>query len=273
MQIEIVGVRFKSSQNVYSFSPNGLDLKVGDKVIVEKERGDELATVFEEKKLVEANLLNDTLKNVLRLATDKEVHMAFENNKIAKGYVDEVIKIVKELGLDMKVISTEANYDFSRLTVNFTSEERVDFRVLAKKLAEKFKKRVELRQIGPRDAVRELGGIGMCGKECCCKQGYGQCDHISIKMAKNQNLSLNPNSISGLCGKLLCCLSYENENYVEALKEMPKVNSFVKTPDGKGKVAYNDLFKKIVTVKFEKDGVEETKEYALSQISFDKEKQ
>lgn len=273
MQIEIVGVRFKSSQNVYSFSPNGIELKVGDKVIVETERGEELATIFEEKKLIEANSLNDTLKNVLRKATAEEVRAAKENNRIAKDYVFDVIKIVKELGLEMKVISTEANYDFSRLTVNFTSDERVDFRVLAKRLAEKFKKRVELRQIGPRDAVRELGGIGMCGKECCCKQGYGQCDHISIKMAKNQNLSLNPNSISGLCGKLLCCLSYENESYVEALKEMPKINSFVKTPDGKGKVVYNDLFKKIVTVKFEKEGVEETKEYNLSQITFEKEKQ
>lgn len=272
MQIEIVGVRFKSSQNIYSFSPNGLKLKTGDKVIVETERGEELATIFEEKKLVEANSLNDTLKNVLRLATPKEVQMAIENDKIAKGYVKDVVKIVKELGLEMKVISTESNYDFSRLTVNFTADDRVDFRILAKKLAEKFKKRVELRQIGPRDAVRELGGIGICGKECCCKQGYGQCDHISIKMAKNQNLSLNPNSISGLCGKLLCCLSYENEAYVEALKMMPKVNAFVKTPDGKGKVVYNDLFKKLVTVKFERDGVEETKEFELSQISFDKDK-
>ncbi len=266
MQIEVVGVKFRTSPNVYSFSPNGLELKKGDKVIVESEKGNDIATIVEEKKMVEASSLNDTLKNVLKLASEKEIQLAEENDKIAKSYFAEINDIIKSSGLEMKLVSVEGNYDLSRITVNFTAEDRVDFRALAKKLAEKYKKRIELRQVGARDAVRELGGLGICGKVCCCKQGYGQSDHISIKMAKNQNLSLNPNSISGLCGKLLCCLAYENETYVEALKEMPRVNSYVSTPDGKGKVAYNNLLKKIVTVKFEKENYEEMKDYELSQI-------
>lgn len=266
MQIEVVGVRFRNSQNTYSFSPNGHDLKKGDKVIVESEKGNDIATVVEEKKAIDASMLSDSLKNVIKIASEKEIAMAEENAKTAKGYFEEIVAIVKESNLEMKVVSVEGNYDLSRLTVNFTADDRVDFRALAKKLAEKYKKRIELRQIGPRDAVKELGGIGICGKECCCKQGFGLSEHISIKMAKNQNLSLNPNSISGLCGKLLCCLAYENETYVESLKVMPKVNSFVMTPDGKGKVVYNDLLKKIVSVKFEKENFEETKEYELEKI-------
>lgn len=266
MQIEVVGVRFRTNQNVYSYSPNGLKLKKGEKVIVESEKGNDIATVVEAEKTTDASQLSDSLKNVLSVATPKEIAMAEENMKVAKGYMKDICAIVKETNPEMKVVSVEANYDLSRITVNFTSDGRVDFRVLAKKLADKYKKRIELRQVGPRDAVKELGGIGVCGKECCCKQGLGICEHVSIKMAKNQSLSLNPNSISGLCGKLLCCLSYENENYVEMLKIMPKVNSMVSTKDGKGKVVYNDLFKKIVTVKFERDNGEETKEYPLEEV-------
>lgn len=266
MQIEVVKVRFAHNNHPYSFSPNGLELKKGDKVIVESEKGNDIATVVEEKKLVDPQSLSDALKNVLKVASPKEVQMAEENDKIAKGYFPDINQMVKSMNLEMKVISVEANYDLSRITVNFTADDRVDFRLLAKKLAEKYRKRIELRQIGPRDAVKELGGIGICGKECCCKQGIGACEHTSIKMAKNQNLSLNPNSISGLCGKLLCCLAYENETYAQSLKVMPKINSIVSTPDGKGKAVYNDLLKRIVTVKFEKDGVEETKDYPYDKV-------
>lgn len=270
MQIEVVGVKFRTGGATYYFSPNGLSLKKGDKVLVGSEKGNDLAIVVEEKKTIDPTTLSDSLKNVIKKASDKEVKMAEGNAEIAKNYFGEISAIIKEFKLEMKLISVEGNYDLSRLTINFTAEDRVDFRALAKKLAEKYKKRIELRQIGPRDAVRELGGLGICGKECCCKQGFGYCDHISIKMAKNQNLSLNPNSISGLCGKLLCCLAYENETYVESLKVMPKMNSYVSTPDGKGKVVYNNLLDRVVSVKFEKENFEETKEYDLSQIKFDK---
>ena len=270
MQIEVVGVRFRHSNNAYSFSPNGLDLKKGDYVLVESEKGDDIAVVVEEKKNIDASLLEEGLKNVLKIATKEEIEKAKKNDEIASGYKDNIIKMAKEARLDMKIISVEGNYDLSRITVNFTAEDRVDFRSFVKKLAEVYKTRVELRQIGPRDAVRLMGGLGMCGKECCCSQGLCALDHVSIKMAKNQNLSLNPNSISGTCGKLLCCLAYENDTYVEILRQMPKVNSFVDTPEGRGKVIYNDLFKKSVTVRFEKENISELKEFEVEKVKFEK---
>ncbi len=270
MQIEVVGVKFKHSNYTYKFSPNGKELNLGDKVIVDTERGFDLATVVEKEGVIDASLLTESLKNVVRVATKAEVENASENSKKAGEFTKEIKQMVKKMQLEMKVVSVDCNFDFSKLIINFTSEERVDFRALAKKIAEKFKLKVELRQIGPRDAVKILGGLGICGKECCCSQGYGDCDHVSIKMAKNQNLSLNPTSISGVCGKLLCCLSYENKNYVEMLKDMPRVNSFVGTPDGKGKVLFNNLFKKKVTVKIEKEKLTEIKEFDLEKIRFDK---
>ena len=229
-----------------------------------------MVTVVEEEKLIDASTLTEGLKNVVRKASTAEIENAEKNDKIASGYLSEIKQIARKMELDMKIVSVEGNFDLSRITVNFTAEDRVDFRNLAKKLAEKYKKKVELRQIGPRDAVRIMGGLGLCGKECCCSQGFGDCQHVSIKMAKNQNLSLNPNSISGVCGKLLCCLSYENEHYIEMLKQMPKMNSFVDTPEGRGKVVYNDLFKKIVTVRFDKEGGSELKDFDVEKIKFDK---
>lgn len=273
MQIEVVGVRFRRGATTYSFSPNGGHYKKGDKVIVETERGQDLVTVVEEERLIDASELSDSLKNVLRLATEKEVQRADELDKNAAKHLPEVRKMAKESGLEMKIVSVESNFDGSKLTINFTSDGRVDFRAFAKKLAERFKTRIELRQIGPRDAVRYMGGLGLCGKECCCAQGFGESDHISIKMAKNQNLSLNPSSISGLCGKLLCCLAYENEAYLQAMKEMPQINSFVQTPDGRGKVIYNNLLKKRVSVRFESDKIMEVKEYGLDEIKFEKKRE
>lgn len=270
MQINVVGVRFRHGLNRYSFSPNGATYKKGDYVIVETEKGNDLARIVEEENVVDPNSLEEPLKNVLRKATEIEIEKADKNDKQAASFLPEVRSLAKKSGLEMKIISVEVNYDFSRMTVNFTSDGRVDFRAFAKKLAERFKTRIELRQIGPRDAVRCMGGIGICGKECCCSQGYGLSDHVSIKMAKNQNLSLNPNTISGVCGKLLCCLSYENQTYAEALKIMPKVGSAVKTADGIGKVMYNDLLNRRVSVKFEDDSSSEIKEYDLNDVKFEK---
>ena len=182
-----------------------------------------------------------------------------------------VKKIVKDFALDMKIVQVEASFDNSRYIINFSAENRVDFRDLVKKLAETLKKRVELRQIGSRDEVRMLGGFGPCGKICCCAQNMGEFDHVSMKMAKTQNLSLNPNAISGLCGKLLCCLAYENSTYAEALKVMPKVGQQVHTKDGNGTALYNDLLKKEVTVKFVRGEDTETKVFALNDVKFKKE--
>lgn len=271
MQIEVVLAKFTHGNNAYYFSPNGLELKKGDKVIVDTEKGKDVVTIVKEAHEIDASILEDSLKNVVKVASEEEIAKAVENDKIAAGYINDVKKLVSDLDLDMKVVSVEGNYNLSRITVNFTSENRVDFRDLVKKLAEKYKVKIELRQIGPRDASRILGGLGPCGKEVCCKQGVGVCDHVSIKMAKNQGLALNPNSISGLCNKLLCCLSYENANYVEILKIMPKVNSFVKTPDGEGKVVYCDILQKKVDVRFADENSSEIKTFDVGNLKFRKE--
>ncbi len=268
MQVEVVSAKFHNGSHSYSFSPNGLDLHLNDMVIVETEKGKDIVKIVKEKELIDEEKLPEPLKNVLKVADEKDIAMAEENYKKAEALLPEVKEIVKEEGLEMKVINVECNYNFSRLTINFTADNRVDFRDLVKKLADKFKTRIELRQIGPRDTTRILGGYGPCGLECCCHKGFGINDHISIKMAKNQGLSLNPNSISGLCGKMLCCLAYENQYYVDVLKLMPKVNSVVSTPDGQGKVMYNDLLKQTVTVKYEDEEFSELKEYPLSEIKF-----
>ncbi len=270
MQIEVVSARFLHGNNDYYFSPNGLELKKGDYVIVDTEKGKDIVRIVKDKEEVDASSLQDSLKNVIKIATSEEVDLAFENDKKASQLLPEIKLLISKNNLEMKVVSVEGNYNGSKITVNFTAENRVDFRDLVKQLAEKYKVRVELRQIGARDASRILGGLGPCGKTCCCHQGLGINDHVSIKMAKNQGLSLNPNSISGLCGKLLCCLGYENPYYIEVLKEMPKINSIVKTPDGEGKVVFCDLIKKKVNVKFQSENSSEIKDYELKDLKFTK---
>ncbi len=266
MQIDVVRAKFRNGLHSYSFSPNGLELAVGDYVIVDTEKGKDIVRITSAPEKVDEGELIEPLKNVLAIATPSDIERAEENYKKAEALYPEIKQIVQKEGLDMKVIAIESNFNFTRLTVNFTADERVDFRDLVKKLADKYKTRIELRQIGPRDCTRLLGGLGVCGKECCCAQGLGIENQVTIKMAKNQGLSLNPNNISGLCGKLLCCLAYENPYYVEVLKIMPKVNSAVITPEGKGTVVYNDLLKKIVSVKFEDENSSEIKEFAIDDI-------
>ena len=268
MQIEVVTAKFRGGCHGYYFSPNGHQLHLGDKVIVETEKGKDIVTISKEAELIDASQLAEPLKNVLKVASKHEIQEGEENFKKAQSLLPEIKTIVKEENLPMKVISVEANYNFSRLSVLFTAEDRVDFRDLVKLLAEKYKVRIELRQIGPRDATRILGGLGPCGQVCCCHKGFGINDHISIKMAKNQGLSLNPNSISGLCGKMLCCLAYENEYYAQTRKEMPKQGSMVWTKDGEGKVVYNDILKKTVSVKYQTETTSEIIEYSLSEINF-----
>lgn len=268
MQIDVVSARFRNGVHDYWFSPNGLELSVGEFVIVDTEKGKDIVRITKSVQQVDESELEGALKNVIKKAEPKEMQEAEENYKKAASYYDEIKAMVKAERLEMKVINVECNYNFSRMTINFTSEDRVDFRDLVKKLAEKYKTRIELRQVGPRDATRLLGGLGICGKVCCCKEGFGVNDHVSIKMAKNQGLSLNPNNISGLCGKLLCCLAFENPYYVEVLKTMPKVNSKVGTPDGEGVAIYNDLLKKTVSVKFENEGSSEAKTYQVKDLKF-----
>ncbi len=271
MQVEVVGVKFKNSNHIYSFDPNGLDLKIGDYVLVDTEKGTDLGCIIKEREMVDASTLVSALKRVLKVASDETVKKAEEYDKEAEKFYPMVKKLAKEEKLDMKIVKIEASYDNTRYIINFTSENRVDFRELVKKLAVTMKKRVELRQIGNRDEVRMLGGFGPCGKICCCVQNMGEFDHVSMKMAKTQNLSLNPASISGLCGKLMCCIAYENPVYQEALKVMPKVNSFVNTKDGRGQVVYNNLLKREVSVKFVNGDDTDIKVYPLKEVSFKKE--
>ena len=266
MQIKEVGINFEGQPKIYSFNPAGLNLKLGDYVVVDTARGLELGKVATPIKEEEVKEGNEPLKKVIRLATEEDVR-AKENNILeAKKDKTRIIEIVNDFKLDMKIVSVELTLDKSKMLINFTSENRVDFRELVKTLASEFKTRIELRQIGPRDEVKILGGLGPCGRPCCCTKNTGDFEHVSIKMAKNQGLSLNPSNISGLCGRLMCCLSYENKHYAEALKLMPKVGSEVKTPDGVGTVLYNNLLKRTVEVKFEDD----KKEYAVSELEFNK---
>ncbi len=271
MQVEVVGVKFKNGNHIYSFSPNGLKLKCGDYVLVETEKGLDLGVIIKENEVIDASKLVSPLKNVVQIASKSVVEKAEEYDKQAEKLYSKVKEIVKSFNLDMKIVKVEASYDNSRYIINFTSENRVDFRELVKTLAETLKKRVELRQIGSRDEVRMLGGFGPCGKICCCVQNMGQFDHVSMKMAKTQNLSLNPTSISGLCGKLMCCIAYENPVYQEALKIMPSVGTIVSTKDGKGTVVFNHLLERNVEVKFANGDDTEVKIYPLDEITFKKE--
>lgn len=266
MQIKEVGINFEGQPKIYSFNPAGLNLKLGDYVVVDTARGLELGKVATPIKEAEVKEEDEPLKKVIRLATEEDIKAKGNNVLEAKKDKTRIIEIVNDFKLDMKIVSVELTLDKSKMLINFTSENRVDFRELVKTLASEFKTRIELRQIGPRDEVKILGGLGPCGRPCCCTKNTGDFEHVSIKMAKNQGLSLNPSNISGLCGRLMCCLSYENKHYAEALKLMPKVGSEVKTPDGVGTVLYNNLLKRTVEVKFEDD----KKEYAVSELEFNK---
>ena len=266
MQIKEVGINFEGQPKIYSFNPAGLNLKLGDYVVVDTARGLELGKVATPIKEEEVKEGNEPLKKVIRLATEEDIKAKGNNILEAKKDKTKIIEIVNDFKLDMKIVSVELTLDKSKMLINFTSDNRVDFRELVKTLASEFKTRIELRQIGPRDEVKILGGLGPCGRPCCCTKNTGDFEHVSIKMAKNQGLSLNPSNISGLCGRLMCCLSYENKHYAEALKLMPKVGSEVKTPDGVGTVLYNNLLKRTVEVKFEDD----KKEYAVSELEFNK---
>ncbi len=266
MQVNEVGISFESQPKIYSFDANGYKLNVGDFVVVDTARGIELGKVATPIKTIDLDEDKEPLKKIIKIADKEDLEKKQTNLREAKLAKAKIIDIIKNFQLEMKIVNVEYTLDGSKMLINFTSDNRVDFRELVKTLASEFKTRIELRQIGPRDEVKILGGMGPCGRPCCCTKNTGDFEHVSIKMAKNQGLSLNPSNISGLCGRLLCCLGYENEHYLETLKLMPKINSEVMTPDGKGTVLYNDLLKRTVTVKFDDD----KKEYQVSQIKFNK---
>ena len=232
----IVGVRFKPSGKTYYFDPRGVQFKSGEGAIVETSRGVEFAIVVIENKEVPDSQIVGELKPVRNKATQADVER-YEQNLQRKP---EIMRIVREKienhGLDMHLKDMDFSYDNSKMTFYYSADDRVDFREVVKDLGATLRTRVELRQIGIRDETKMLGGLGSCGRPCCCNSFLNGFERVSIKMAKVQGLSLNPVNISGLCGRLMCCLKYENEHYLETSKIMPKLNETITTPDGEGKV-------------------------------------
>jgi cell fate regulator YaaT (PSP1 superfamily) len=260
----VVGVRFKDSGKIYHFDPGDLALVQGQEVIVETVRGQELAKIaFANTELAESELVGE-LKPVVRHAEAAD----FERMKQLQTRHDEVLLRCKEKveqhALPMRLVKAEYSFDGSRLTFYFTAEKRVDFRMLVRDLARTFKTRIELRQIGPRDEAKLLGGIGPCGRLLCCATFLPDYARVSIKMAKDQDLPLNPSKISGVCGRLLCCLSYEHETYIAIKNEFPKVGAWVHTPHGPGEVLGVNVVRETATVAVE--GMDEQLELRADEL-------
>ncbi len=264
---KVVGVRFKKAGKIYYFDPEEIDVKFNDFVVVETARGLEFGHVVIGPKMVNDEEIVAPLKKVIRLALDEDFEIHRENTKKAKEALTICQEKVVEHGLKMKLVDVEYTFDNNKVIFYFTADGRVDFRELVKDLAAIFRTRIELRQIGVRDEAKMIGGIGPCGKTVCCAQFLGEFDPVSIKMAKEQSLSLNPTKISGLCGRLMCCLKYEHENYEELLSKIPQIGSIVITPMGRGTVvnSYTLLERVKVRVKL-KDGTEDILQFQANEI-------
>ncbi len=264
---KIVGIKFKRTAKVYYFDPIGLKPKKGDTMIVETARGVEYGAVVLEVKDVLDKEVIQPLKPVIRIAAEADLNKIRKDEQRAKDCIKVAAEKVAARNLKMKVIDAEYTFDNGKLVFYFTAAGRVDFRDLVKDLASAFHSRIELRQVGIRDETRLLGGIAPCGRVVCCASCLPDFRKVTIKMAKTQGLSLNPAKISGLCGRLMCCLEYENEHYSETYKLMPKIGSEVDTPDGKAIVVTNNMLTMVVTTKRQaQDGGFTYKEYKLSEI-------
>ena len=267
--VKIVGVKFNHSCKIYYFDPGSEEYKECEGVIVETARGTEYGTVAISNKGVEESEIVSPLKPISRRATKKDAQRVEENERKLPSIIETARKEVEKCGLEMKITGAEFPFDNSKIIIYFTAPARIDFRDLVKSLAQALHHRIDLRQIGSRDEAKLLGGIAPCGRVCCCNSFLPDFKTVTIKMAKNQGLSLNPSKISGLCGRLMCCLEYENEPYAEAYKKMPKVGSEVVTPDGKATVISNNMLKMLVKTKTTmKDGSVTYKDYALEEIKF-----
>ena len=263
---EVVGIRFKEVGKIYYFDPIGFNLNKGDRVIVETVRGLECGEVAQANKDVNDDEIIKPLKPIVRVATAEDLKVVERNKKKEKEAFDICLKKIAAHGLDMKLIDVEYTFDSSKVIFYFTSDGRVDFRELVKDLASVFRIRIELRQIGVRDESKMKGGLGMCGRPFCCNSFLGDFQPVSIKMAKEQGLSLNPTKISGTCGRLMCCLKYENNHYTETARLMPKVGSEVVTPDGRARVESVNLLKKSVLVKIVNGDAVEFKTFDVADV-------
>ena len=264
--IKVIGVRFKKAGKIYYFDPNELEINKEDYVIVETARGIEFGQCVIGIKEIDENDIIAPLKSVLRIANDEDIKKHNEN----KSKEEEALKIctekIWEHGLMMKLIDVEYTFDNNKVIFYFTADGRVDFRDLVKDLATIFKTRIELRQIGVRDEAKMIGGLGPCGRSMCCSTFLGDFASVSIKMAKEQNLSLNPTKISGICGRLMCCLNYEQSTYEDIRKELPKVGSIVKTSEGTGEVIQNNIVKESVKVKLKRKDEEIVQTFNIKDV-------
>ena len=245
---EVISVRFRGGCKNYYFDPKGAQVKMGDQVIVETAQGPEFATCTEGNHEVEESAIVKPLCAMLRMATENDRRTVEYNKKKESEAFDICEKKIADHGLEMKLVNVSASFDGNKIIFYFTADGRVDFRELVRDLASVFRARIELRQIGVRDEAKMIGGLGICGRPFCCSQFLDGFMPVSIKMAKTQNLSLNPTKISGTCGRLMCCLKYEQNAYEDAAKRMPKVESFVQTPDGPGNVKSVDLLRETMKV-------------------------
>lgn len=268
--IKVTGVRFRSAGKIYYFDPAGFDIKKGDNVIVETARGVEFGTVVMGIREVEDDKVVSPLKPILRMATKKDQETVDRNREREKEAFDICLEKIKKHNLDMKLVDAEYTFDNNKVLFYFTADGRVDFRELVKDLASVFKTRIELRQIGVRDETKILGGIGICGRPLCCHSWMPEFVPVSIKMAKEQNLSLNPTKISGTCGRLMCCLKNEQDTYEYLNSKLPGVGDYVTTEDGlKGEVASVNVLRQQVKVIVSVDKDEkEIKEYSVDQLKF-----
>jgi len=249
---EIIGIRFKEVGKVYFFSPGKKKLNAGDKVIVETARGVECGEVVIPNRMVEDDRVVQPLKTIMRTVTDADLK-TIEDNKAKEQEIMKVfVKKIEEHKLSMKAIDVEYTFDGSKILFYFTAESRVDFREIVKDLASIYRTRIELRQIGVRDEAKMLGGLGICGRPFCCSSFLGEFQPVSIKMAKEQSLSLNPTKISGTCGRLMCCLKYEQDCYEELLKITPKIDAYVETAEGKGVVVETNILTGVIKVRLDK---------------------
>lgn len=264
--IEVTGIRFKRVGKIYYFDPAGLNLKNGDHVIVETSRGIEYGTVVLAKKSVTDDEIVPPLKKIIRIATPEDEKAIEKNAQMEKEAMELCQEKIRKHNLEMKLVDVEYTFDHNKVLFYFTADGRVDFRELVRDLAGVFKTRIELRQIGVRDESKMLGGLGICGRQLCCNLFLSDFAPVSIKMAKEQNLSLNPTKISGTCGRLMCCLKNEQDAYEDLIKRTPGVGSLVKTPDGKGQVTGVSLLKGLVTVSVGKDEDAQIKTYKAEEL-------
>lgn len=268
--VNIIGVRFRRAGKVYFFDPAGLDIKTGDNVIVETARGVEYGRVVLGSKDVEDDKVIQPLKPVIRIATPEDDKIEASNKEKEKDAFRICLEKIAKHGLEMKLIDTEYTFDNNKVLFYFTADGRIDFRELVKDLASVFKTRIELRQIGVRDETKIIGGIGICGRPLCCHTHLSEFAPVSIKMAKEQNLSLNPTKISGVCGRLMCCLKNEEEAYEDLNSRLPNLNDTVRTPEGlKGDVQSVSVLKQLVKVIVTLENDEkEVREYKVEELKF-----